>query len=576
MIDEQDELGVAMSDTWHIFGDPSVQLFTDTPLAMSVNHVSTVFPAAIEFSVEVAGVENALCALYREGVIFGSAYTDEYGMATITITEQLTVDENLTLTVTAQNRVPYFAEIQVIAPEGAYVVLDEYTINDINGNDNGYVDASESILLGIQLINVGPEQAYGVLATLASTDPYVTITDNVESFGNIAGNNGTAFITDAYAFDVSNDVPDMHNISFELSVTSTTAETWISNFAIPVHKANLEISMITINDVSGNQDGVLDPGETAELVVTLINNGSGLASSITGTLSENDIQISISDASGTFGDIPPDGETGDNAGDVFIVSAHENCPSGYLVTVDLDLASDELVYLTDLSFDLVIGNMATLYFDDFSTNQGWTGLGGSGQWEIGSPSGFGGEYGSPDPTVDYSEGDNNNVLGNDLSFDGDYENDLPECWVISPVIDCSDYTDIILTFYRWLGVERNLYDNAYVDVYNGVSWVRIFANSSVTISDVSWNEQVFDISSWADRNPNFQIRFCIGPTDTGWRYCGWNIDDISIKGYYQGGSQQEIPTLSEWGMIILALLLLATGTIAVIRRQRGIVADKIK
>ncbi|UCC78593.1 MAG: IPTL-CTERM sorting domain-containing protein [Candidatus Zixiibacteriota bacterium] len=31
-----------------------------------------------------------------------------------------------------------------------------------------------------------------------------------------------------------------------------------------------------------------------------------------------------------------------------------------------------------------------------------------------------------------------------------------------------------------------------------------------------------------------------------------------------------IPTLSEWGMLILALLLLATGTVAVMRRRRVI------
>lgn len=32
---------------------------------------------------------------------------------------------------------------------------------------------------------------------------------------------------------------------------------------------------------------------------------------------------------------------------------------------------------------------------------------------------------------------------------------------------------------------------------------------------------------------------------------------------------QNIPTLSEWGMIILALLLLAAGTVAIIRRQKS-------
>jgi len=34
------------------------------------------------------------------------------------------------------------------------------------------------------------------------------------------------------------------------------------------------------------------------------------------------------------------------------------------------------------------------------------------------------------------------------------------------------------------------------------------------------------------------------------------------------GGAEDIPTLNEWGMIIFALLILAAGTIAVIRRRR--------
>ena len=37
-----------------------------------------------------------------------------------------------------------------------------------------------------------------------------------------------------------------------------------------------------------------------------------------------------------------------------------------------------------------------------------------------------------------------------------------------------------------------------------------------------------------------------------------------------GPSTEEIPTLSEWGMIVLALLLLAAGTVAVIRRRKAV------
>ncbi len=35
------------------------------------------------------------------------------------------------------------------------------------------------------------------------------------------------------------------------------------------------------------------------------------------------------------------------------------------------------------------------------------------------------------------------------------------------------------------------------------------------------------------------------------------------------GAQEEVPTLSEWGMIIMGLLLLAVGTVAVVRRRKA-------
>jgi hypothetical protein len=38
------------------------------------------------------------------------------------------------------------------------------------------------------------------------------------------------------------------------------------------------------------------------------------------------------------------------------------------------------------------------------------------------------------------------------------------------------------------------------------------------------------MSQEADGNPVFRIRFGIGTTDDGWQYCGWNIDDVSLRG----------------------------------------------
>ncbi len=171
-----------------------------------------------------------------------------------------------------------------------------------------------------------------------------------------------------------------------------------------------------------------------------------------------------------------------------------------------------------------VTSVATVFEDDFETDKGWSISGGS--WARGIPTGGGGEYGNPDPTSGYVLP---NVIGYNLS--GDYENSMPERHITSPAIDCSGMTDVTLKFWRWLGVEQPSYDHAYVRVSNdGTSWTTIWQNAS-TITDNEWAEFEYDISAVADNQPTVYVRFTMGTTDSGWRYCGWNIDDVRLVAY---------------------------------------------
>jgi hypothetical protein len=113
MMDEYGGGGESMFLTWHVFGDPSLRVRTDTPAPLSVSHAPDIDPSATTFDVTVTGVEGALCALYYEGTLYGSALTDPGGGATIPILEALPSDVDLTLTVTSFNAVPYFGSVTV-------------------------------------------------------------------------------------------------------------------------------------------------------------------------------------------------------------------------------------------------------------------------------------------------------------------------------------------------------------------------------------------------------------------------------------------------------------------------------
>lgn len=106
-------LGHSNFKTQNIFGDPSLQLRTDAPQQLVVDHSGELDVGQTEYEVEVDGVEGALCALYNDGVLYGSAYSNFFGVATIPIEVLLPEDDSLTLTVTAFNKATYTDQVAI-------------------------------------------------------------------------------------------------------------------------------------------------------------------------------------------------------------------------------------------------------------------------------------------------------------------------------------------------------------------------------------------------------------------------------------------------------------------------------
>ena len=146
-----------------------------------------------------------------------------------------------------------------------------------------------------------------------------------------------------------------------------------------------------------------------------------------------------------------------------------------------------------------------------------------GLWAWGVPSGEGGAHGEPDPEAGYT---GTNVYGYNLS--GDYEMSMPERHLTTSPIDCTGQFGLRLSFWRWLGVEQPPYDHAKLSISNnGADWTILWQNTTA-ITDEEWTCQDFDIAAYADDQPAVWLRWTMGPTDSGWAYCGWNIDDVQI------------------------------------------------
>lgn len=509
-------------EIYHLMGDPSVMTYLGIPATNNVTHDAAVVLATT--SLTVSADPGSYVGITFDGELQGAGYVGTSGTTSIDLAG-FAAPGVASIVVTGQNRIPYIGTIQVITPSGPYVIFGQASVDDAAGNGNGLVDAGESIAMGIQLVNVGPDDAYDVEATISTTDPYVTITDFSEAYGTIVGDYGTSFVADGFAFSVAASCPDKHQITFDLEVTGTARDTWNGSFRIPVRAPVVGLVSVAINDL-GNHNGIIDPGETASIAVTINNTGTGQALNASGMLFVSDQYVSVTDNYGYYGLLDSISGMAVNNGDPFEVTVDAGCPMGYGVSVSLDITADN-GFATTLNFDVTVGDRVVFYFDDFSYDQGWTGLGGSAEWEMGPVGGLGG-----DPASDHTPTADNSVLGNDLSSNGQYANYISTTqWVTSPVIDCSNMSGVLFKFYRWLGVERNQYDHVYLEVFDGSSWVQLYENPNTSFTDPEWIEENYDVGAYADHNANFQIRFGMGSTDGSVTYCGWNIDDIELKGY---------------------------------------------
>ncbi len=173
-------------------------------------------------------------------------------------------------------------------------------------------------------------------------------------------------------------------------------------------------------------------------------------------------------------------------------------------------------------YTFVTDQIMLMLYESMDSDPGWTT---EDDWEWGQPTGQGGSYGSPDPTEGYN-GDN--VYGYNLN--GDYTNYMSSTeYLITGSIDCSEAEEVLLEFQRWLGLEQHMYDEGYIDVSSdgGSTWNNVWTNSE-TLDGGAWELMEYDLTAWAAGQSNVRIRWGIGPTDVGWTYCGWNIDEVRI------------------------------------------------
>ncbi|MCK4304747.1 MAG: hypothetical protein KAY24_10970, partial [Candidatus Eisenbacteria sp.] len=307
MIDLNGGQGEHEFKCWTIFGDPSLAVRTKAPEEMAVSHTGTLFLGQDEYDVHIPGVEGALCALYNEEVIYGTALTNGAGMATISLDPLPPEPMNLTLTVTAYNKVTYVGDVEVIPAEGPYLLIDEVVYIDSGGD--GLVNAGETVDMLVKLRNVGIETAANVNAEITDCTELIDLIVAFQTYPDIPPG-GEAWCDAPYSFGVAPHCPDGHTELMPLLIYGEERLTWNAQISFVVHAPDISVESIEIDDtIGGDGNYRLDPGETATVAITLLNAGSGRLDDITGIFTCSHPQVTILAGTGTHAGLG-EGESG--------------------------------------------------------------------------------------------------------------------------------------------------------------------------------------------------------------------------------------------------------------------------
>ncbi|MBE0639105.1 MAG: PKD domain-containing protein [Bacteroidales bacterium] len=358
---------------YNVLGDPSLVPYHTQASQNTVSHMA-IFPIGLA-TYEVAALPGSYVAISKNGVLHGTALVDASGVATVEIDPVLN-SGLVDIVVTKPQHIPYMAQVQATALEGPYIVLDNFSISDPEGNNNGQADYGEDISLNITIKNIGADASGQIIATITGTDPNVTISGQaVQSFGVIASGASTT-VQDAFTLSVAGYLPDQYQASFQLQFSDGSGN-WNSTFQITVNAPQLEIGTITIQDQSGgNGNGRLDPGEKVDAMITFSNSGSSAVSLVEGLFVTNSTYISVVPANFQAGALLP----GEQKSVSTKISVAVNAPTAVFADVNLLLTSDS--YSALKTFNLPVGvannieNFETGNFSQFpwsfSGNANWT------------------------------------------------------------------------------------------------------------------------------------------------------------------------------------------------------------
>jgi hypothetical protein len=258
---------------FHHHGDAFSTVYYEVPEYLTVNH-DEVMLAGLDYFTVAANEGAFICLSIGDEILGVAESTGSPLEIAIPAQEPGTL---IDIVITKQNFYRYENTIEVIPPDGPYCMYYDHTLNDSCGNGNNQPEYDEELLFSMVMKNLGNETAVDVDVVLSANDSYVDFIDDTEHYDSIVSG-GYVDCEYGYKVQLSNGIPDMHRIQFNVTATDANDSSWSSKFFVVAKAPKLKLGKLIVDDkAEGNDNGRLDPGETANIKIATSNIGHCVA-----------------------------------------------------------------------------------------------------------------------------------------------------------------------------------------------------------------------------------------------------------------------------------------------------------
>jgi len=283
--------------------------------------------------------------------------------------------------------------------------------------------------------------------------------------------------------------------------------------------STLVLTSNSITENGGNGNGYIEPGEQADLVWNVQNQGGdGTDVSIVATESDPYVTLgSASQSSSTIGQ----GGTVSNSAVPCDITVDPTAPNGHQVSIIITksvtsgLTQHARVTVDTLTF--IVGVPVSAFIEDFEGDLSrWTksGTGGTVNWDTTSATSHSSTHSMTDSRA------------------GNYANSINRYLQLVTGINLTVYNAATLSWWERYSTESG-WDFCYPEYSrNNTTWTVLVPGYAG--SATGWAQRSVDITALCDTSHNFKVRFRL-QSDGAVVDDGWYVDDVMIQGYIPTG-----------------------------------------